>query len=465
MASLTKTPLVREYALGWAIHQLAPFLDQTFGVSGAMDHRMIDRAYDWYLRLPLVLLAAAFPSRPLLVFAHIVNIVCWFDRMPAVWDYMCWCALMEVTFVLASIGCKSMDELGRRFLPAIRAQLIVLYFSAAFWKLTTSWFDSHYSCATVLMSELLAGMEPLIPPVKHISWLLLEGAPALVAGIEFAVPTMLLLRPRWGVLLALVFHQTINLMPTTYAGGFSIAMCCRLLIFLPGCISALPSATLPLSSAALVAVAVALMLGIHGSLDFHGGSFLALALFYFSTISAPVPPPQAAMPAPASYSIPKGILVTALCVYGSPVTVGLALVLLAAWAPTSLPTFLRSSLFALPGLACLLGFAYGFLHPIAGVQMMASSTMYGNVKNYAGSNHMIVPTGLLQEWLADGSNAPSWLQDFSGGNVRVDSTSSSALRQLAVNGADTTDQLPGRARELLASVNASGRCELHEPPC
>jgi hypothetical protein len=33
------------------------------------------------------------------------------------------------------------------------------------------------------------------------------------------VPTLLLLRPRWGVFLALVFHQTINLMPTTYAGS------------------------------------------------------------------------------------------------------------------------------------------------------------------------------------------------------------------------------------------------------
>jgi hypothetical protein len=37
----------------------------------------------------------------------------------------------------------------------------------------------------------------------------------------------LLIEPRFGVALALVFHQTINLMPMTYAGGFSIAMCCR----------------------------------------------------------------------------------------------------------------------------------------------------------------------------------------------------------------------------------------------
>jgi hypothetical protein len=65
--------------------------------------------------------------------------------------------------------------------------LIVLYFSAAFWKLTTSWFDTHYSCATVLMSELLAGLEPLLPPLALVAEPMLLMAPALVAGIEFAV--------------------------------------------------------------------------------------------------------------------------------------------------------------------------------------------------------------------------------------------------------------------------------------
>ena len=64
--------------------------------------------------------------------------------------------------------------------------------------------------------------------------MLLLSAPVVVAGIEFLVPSLLLLRPRWGVLCALTFHQTINLMPTTYAGGFSIAMCTRMVIFLPG---------------------------------------------------------------------------------------------------------------------------------------------------------------------------------------------------------------------------------------
>ena len=183
-----------------------------------MDHRMIDRSYDWWIRLPLMVACFAFPRRRLLVVAHALNVICWFDRMPAVWDYMCWCALMEATFVLAGALSSTMAETARTFLPAMRAQLIVLYMSAAFWKLTTSWFDTHYSCSSVLMSELIAGLEPLFPPVAHLSGLLLAVAPQLVAGIEFAVPALLLLQPRHGVLLALVFHQTINLMPATYAG-------------------------------------------------------------------------------------------------------------------------------------------------------------------------------------------------------------------------------------------------------
>jgi len=44
-------------------------------------------------------------------------------------------------------------------------------------------------------------------------------------------------------------------LPHRYAGGFSIAMCCRLLIFLPGCLSTLTKSRWPVSSAGLVALA------------------------------------------------------------------------------------------------------------------------------------------------------------------------------------------------------------------
>jgi hypothetical protein len=197
------------------------------------------------------------------------------------------------------------------------------------------------------------------------------------------------------------------------------------------------------------------MIGIHGGLDFHGGIFLMLAFFYFVSISADPPEETKTFQDPATSAVPKTLLIMALCVYGSEVSVIIAFVLLAAWAPVSLSSLRRFSV-----IASSVGFAYGFLSPMLGLQMMASSTMYGNVKNYGGSNHMLVPTGLLQDWLADPAveaAAPAWLSDFSGGLVRVDSTTSSTLRQLQVHGAEVTNQLPPRARELLASVNSSGR--------
>ena len=104
-------------------------------------------------------------------------------------------------------------------------------------------------------------------------------------------------------------------------------------------------------------------------------------------------------------ALPKGLLIVALLTYGSFASCGLGLVLLALWAPLSPVKFVRERLLGLSGYAAGVGFAYGFLVPVAGLMMMASSTMYGNVKNYGGTNHMIVPTGLLQSFFAEGTLA------------------------------------------------------------
>ena len=88
-----------EYGRAWAVHQLVPFVDKLLGISGAMDNRMVGQPYDWWLRLPMALLSLALPNECVLLIAHLVNIATWFERMPGVWDYMVWCAIMEVTFV------------------------------------------------------------------------------------------------------------------------------------------------------------------------------------------------------------------------------------------------------------------------------------------------------------------------------------------------------------------------------
>ena len=79
-------------------------------------------------------------------------------------------------------------------------------------------------------------------------------------------------------------------------------MCCRLLIFLPGCLSTLTKSRWPVSSAGLVALATAFMYMIHKGLDFHGGLFLFLALGYFFVLTADVPAATTVtMPPPATW--------------------------------------------------------------------------------------------------------------------------------------------------------------------
>jgi hypothetical protein len=321
------------------------------------------------------------------------------------------------------------------------------------------------------MSELIAGLEPIVPQLALLSRFMMISGPALVAGMEFAVPTLLLLHPQLGVLLALTFHQTINLMPTTYAGGFSIAMCCRLIIFLPGGANAACGGKFwklrLVTGSAIVSLATGLMYEIHNGLDCHGGLFLVNCIFYFMAISGYLlgdPPKEFidTMPQPVSLAsaLPKMLATVILLTYGSYLRVGIGLLLLAVWAPLSPAKWVRRSAFAAPGLSVLLGFLYGFLFPVLGVMMMASSTMYGNVQNYGSGNHMLVPTGLLQKMLADpvvAASAPAWLNDFAGGLVRVEHTTSPSLLQLQVRGAEGTEKLPARARQLLQSVNASGR--------
>ena len=158
---LSDGALHEEYAWAFVLHNLVPLADKVLGIAGAMDQRPLSW-YDWPLRLPFIVWAAARPSSQMaLTAAHVINIAFWAARMPAVWDYMCWVALTELTYIAAVFGCAKNQALMRdRFLPAVKALLITLYFSAAFWKLTSGFLDARVSCASTLVAELsAAGVE------------------------------------------------------------------------------------------------------------------------------------------------------------------------------------------------------------------------------------------------------------------------------------------------------------------
>lgn len=401
------------YGRFWCLHQFVPFIDKMLGLAGAMDNRMLG-SMDFPVRLPVLLAAFVFPNSQVLLLAHLVNIVSWALWMPHVWDYMCWCALTEIVFVVAALAGGGDEKVAQRFVPAVKAMLIILYFSAAFWKLTSSWFDLRSSCAVILMSELLSSK--LFPPGPETFYkIMMELSPILVAALEFVVPIFLWLAPRFGVMIALVFHQTINLMPMTYAGGFSIAMCARMHLFVP---QLFPEGSSWLLPSALVALVLAIMVTVHDRLDTAGTAFLIFTTVY---VRAALYPGKEGFYSPAKE---RGAWLR----YG-------------AWT---------------------LGFLYGFVGPVLGLQAQGSSTMYGNVLQFGGGNHWVVPTGVLQTHYADRKPSPGaeWLEEamvdaFGGGTLRVEETGSTVMNQLCP--AEATSQLPVRAKELLPRAGSAGR--------
>mmetsp|Transcript_14140 Transcript_14140/g.42766 ORF Transcript_14140/g.42766 Transcript_14140/m.42766 type:complete len:569 (-) Transcript_14140:359-2065(-) len=417
--------LFDEYRVLWCLHQLLPYVDKVLNISGTMDFRPIRFENDVACRLPLVLACLFLPSsRRLLMLAHVANVVSWSFWMPAVWDHMVWCALLEMVFVVAALVSDDEKSTMAAFLPSMRASLIILYFSAAFWKLTTSFLDPVSSCANTLVAELAAAMlsPAAIPAESDFAKYLMLSAPAQIIFIEFLVPVMLWLAPRPGIPVALLFHQAINWMPVTYAGGFSIAMCSRLLAYQPGCLAyawdklragELWSFAMPVT---LVSGIAAVYLKCHdGKIDASGFAFFAYAVLYLrSVLDAKGFKPQLQQSITAPLTFAFGVVVA---------------------------------------------FTYGFLAPIFGVMAMASSTMYGNVKQFGGAtNHLLVPTGLVQDLFADATPTPNdWVLDaFAGGVVRVDRYNSTQFYD-QLDGADISPDQPVHARAILAATGSSGK--------
>ena len=116
-------------------------------------------------------------------------------------------------------------------------------------------------------------------------------------------------------------------------------------------------------------------------------------------------------------------------------------------APTAAPT--RRRFVAAAAVAALL---YGFALPMLGLMHMGSSSMYANLKHWGGSNHLITPTGLLQDWYAEADGAMGDL--FGGGLVRVDAARGLPLESL--NAWSELDPAP-LAETLLRDAGHSGR--------
>eukprot|EP00435_Cladocopium_sp_Y103_P039438 s1307_g10.t1 len=385
---------IAAYAQAWCLYVWVPGIDALLGASsGAVDSRPLGAA-DVVL-LPLALLgaisaSAEFSALPLLA-AHALKLGMFAWRMPFVWDHECWAALTELSFLVAP----------RHFWRLARGQLLLLYASAAWWKLNTSFLDPRTSCSTVILIQLLSAYAPSEHLAQHFAPVVARWAPLLGLGGEATIALLLLCWPRLGVLSALAFHLLVLLCPApNFAGGFSVCCAARLLLLLP----------------------------MEAAAQCRWSPWVALGAAVFAGV---IPSAASAAYGALAFSVLQGLWRTKT---------------------TTTTTTTEAMTFSTFVSLLVLTVVYAFLLPVLGLQHMASCSMYANLKHYGGSNHLVVPTGLLQDWFHD-FHGP-WGPAFGGALWRLDAVDGAAA--LTARNAWTAVE-PPLAVELLRSNGHSGR--------
>jgi hypothetical protein len=178
----------------------------------------------------LFLRPRSLPGLVILLLSFVWNVL---QRLPWTSNHSFVVALAATT-VLASLALKvraegwppDRERWFDAFAPAVRIEVVVVYFWAFFHKLNAGWFDPEVSCAVVL-ADVLGGRLGL----PDAGWL--HGG-AILAGLaaELAIPVLLLFtRTRGaGVLVAAGFHWLLGI--ATFF-NFSAWMYGLLFLFLP----------------------------------------------------------------------------------------------------------------------------------------------------------------------------------------------------------------------------------------
>ena len=461
--------------------------------------------------IPLLVASAVWPSVGggwLLLLAHAANVWLHATRIPFVWDHELWDMITELV-VMAAICAELIRGRGKRTAngaangaaygaasgaasgsggvdapptnraiarcaPTVRSAMIVFYSAAAFWKFNTSFFDPIATCAPVFLMQLVAAYLPgeLVPP-GALTDVLTWTAPHVAATVEVLIPLLLsqasrpLLR-QLGLALGLTFHFLIALTPPpNNAGGFSVGATVRYFFFMPAATSAachLLTPSLYLPTMATTTTTLRSWLGSGSSAIALRG--LAASLYDLKSLALIGAVVAAVITAASQGSVTLQGSLPVFMVVGIVYVRAFVLTIGSRWSratktPASFPrapskSHSRGHLGIANALFLALAFAYAYALPILGLQDIAACGMFANMHfvtaAYTGSNHWLVPTGLLQ---ARYEHASARDNPFAGGVVQIVHTTSSSMRDLFP--AESTSMLSPRAREYLSHAGHAAR--------
>jgi hypothetical protein len=323
--------------------------------------------------------------------AHCIDMVVRWMRMPFVWDHEQWAVLCNAVFIacfaypLFVAPKLNSQALHRYWLDQSGFVLGILYLSAAFWKLTSGFWNVPTSCGSSLILEtIVTYWLPKSTVPYEVTVFAASFGPHLAFGLETALavgmvtlswspnvanPTTVVLR-NVTVLSAAFFHLVIYMLPVNAAGGFSLECMSRCVFF------------------------------------FHHTE--VFEVFVKSNLYTKISKPRIWLIMTFLWTRYKGTgyLPDAGFVFYC-VLLDLYLVLMfrkksgsnvVEWTTIATPSNVSRVAFVttIPANAVVfLSFFYGFGLTILGIEQIGASTMYSNLRSYYGGNHFLVPTGVL----------------------------------------------------------------------
>ena len=332
----------------------------------------------------IVLASSARPAPKTFALALVVRLADTLSIMPVMWDSYYWCLQVDgglllcvgyLALVRGLLADSHADSLAAWWATTARQQLAIFYLAAGVWKVNTSFLDARTSCAPIFVLTLLQTLGYTPPPLRASQLALL--APGVTILGELTIGILLLLPSRAavriGVLSALLLHLGIALAPPpNNATPFSLTCVVRLLITESAAVARAwdelgasgSGIGQYLATPAIGMLLASLCMGIcyrralafpptafGAELDWWVGTYTCLAVLIARAMYSDV----ANMPTPTTKSLARG---------------------------------LRPAL-------VLLALAYAFGGPLLGIHDLGACNMYSNLRMYAGTNHLFLPTGLI----------------------------------------------------------------------
>eukprot|EP00929_Paragymnodinium_shiwhaense_P096087 TRINITY_DN57583_c0_g1_i1.p1 TRINITY_DN57583_c0_g1~~TRINITY_DN57583_c0_g1_i1.p1 ORF type:complete len:561 (+),score=56.93 TRINITY_DN57583_c0_g1_i1:197-1879(+) len=386
--------------------------------------------------LLLALLALCKPSATSLTLAMVARTLARFAKMPYIWDGDYWSIFLDTVFCsyLWKAVCSGAgpDVAVMSAAPVVRMLLAMFYFAAGFWKVNTSFLSAQTSCGSIFTATWLVQLWPAswgpIPPLAARMavylgpWLTVTGECA--TGLVLSLPNKAC--QHLGLLAMLLLHLGISF--AAYPNGianFSCTAATRYFFVAPaGTAATLDDIlTLPRSPTAYLLRAT------------------AVAILAFAWQYAEITGPQRLG---ATYFAALVVLYCgALC---------------AEWNGNASAATRRNSLgpFGWMYVAFVAFFVFG-AQILGLVDVSAPASPFSSIRLHGGSNHLLLPTGLLQRWSDEGSLRilGAAANSFGGGVVRIEYTDSAYLNGLYPG--ESTAELPPEVVRVLRDGGHIGR--------